>query len=168
MRKPAKSSASSGKAVLGEGDALPDMELCNQDGSSVKLSSFKGTNLVLYFYPKDDTPGCTREACSFQENLGALRKAKAQVVGVSADPATRHRKFADKYGLTFPLLVDDERTLMTKLGVLGEKVLYGKKSIGIIRSTFVVDKTGIIRKVFRKVKVDGHTETVLEALRLIG
>ena len=151
-----------------EGDNLPLAELLDQDGTPVSLSSFRGKNLVLYFYPKDDTPGCTREACCFQEKLSAFKKAKVVVVGVSADPVQRHRKFADKYGLSFPLLVDENKQFAAACGVIGEKVLYGKRSVGIVRTTFVVDKAGTIRRVFRKVKVDGHTDEVLAAIKAMG
>jgi peroxiredoxin Q/BCP len=147
-----------------EGDRMPLAELLDQDGKSVNLSEFIGKPFVVYFYPKDDTPGCTREACGFQENLSGLKRAKARVVGISADSVQRHRKFADKYGITFPLLVDEDRKYMEKCGVIGEKVLYGKRSLGIIRTTFIVDKAGKIHRVFRKVKVDGHIDEVLEAL----
>jgi peroxiredoxin Q/BCP len=129
-----------------------------------ELAEFRGKPLVLYFYPKDDTPGCTREACNFQEKLAEFKRAKVQVVGVSADSAERHRKFANKYGLQFPLLVDADRAFANACGVIGEKVLYGKRSIGVIRSTFIVDEKGIVRHVFRNVKVDGHAEQVKSAL----
>lgn len=160
-----KTSASVG---LAEGDALPDCALLDQDGNVVKISSFRGSKLVLYFYPKDDTPGCTKEACSFQENLSGFRRAKAKVVGISADSSARHRKFADKYGLAFPLLVDEGKSYASTCGVIGEKVLYGKTSLGVIRTTFVVDREGKIFRIFRKVKVDGHTEAVLAALQQLG
>ncbi|MGC4070009.1 MAG: peroxiredoxin [Polyangiaceae bacterium] len=129
-----------------------------------RLSEFRGKPLVLYFYPKDDTPGCTREACNFQEELPEFKRLKVQVVGVSSDSAERHRKFADKYGLEFPLLVDADRAFANACGVIGEKVLYGKRSIGVVRTTFVVDKSGVIRHVFRSVKVDGHAEQVKAVL----
>lgn len=147
---------------------MPDVELPDQDGKPLKLSSLRGKKLVVYFYPKDDTPGCTREACSFQENLVRLRRRGVNLVGISADPVERHRRFADKYHLTFPLLVDQDRAYMTRCGVLGEKTLYGKKSIGVIRTTFVIDEKGRIRRIFRNVKVDGHTDQVLAALQELG
>jgi len=151
--------------TLKEGMKLPAASLVDQDGKACALSGFKGSWLVLYFYPKDDTPGCTREACSFQENLGAITRMKANVVGISSDSAARHRKFADKYQLSFPLLVDEDRAFAVACGVVGEKVLYGKRSLGVIRTTFIVDDMGIVRRVFRKVRVEGHTEEVLDALR---
>jgi thioredoxin-dependent peroxiredoxin len=154
--------------TLNVGEPLPRFELHDQEGKLVASESFLGKRLVLYFYPKDDTPGCTREACGFQKVLTQLKKVKAQVVGVSADSVERHQRFADKYHLTFPLLVDTDRSLANACGVIGEKVLYGKRSIGVIRSTFIVDEQGIVRKVFRKVKVDGHVDEVLTALRELG
>jgi peroxiredoxin Q/BCP len=150
--------------TLEVGDPLPAFELLDQDGKQVASSSFKGKKLVLYFYPKDDTPGCTREACSFQDGLSQLKRLKAQVVGVSSDSVERHRKFAAKYHLTFPLLVDADKALANACGVIGEKVLYGKRTQGVIRTTLIVDGAGIVRHIFRKVKVDGHTDEVLDAL----
>ncbi len=153
------------QATLTEGDLMPDVELLDQDGTPVKLSSLRAKRLVVYFYPKDDTPGCTREACSFQEGLTRLRRLGAGVVGISSDSAEKHRKFADKHSLSFPLLVDEGRAYAKRCGVLGEKTLYGKKSIGVIRTTFVLDEDRRIRRVFRNVKVDGHTEQVIAALK---
>jgi peroxiredoxin Q/BCP len=149
---------------LAVGDPLPAARLLDQNGQVRDLADLRGKRLVLYFYPKDDTPGCTREACSFQENLASFKKAKVHVVGVSGDSVERHRKFADKYHLSFPLLVDADRKFATACGVIGEKVLYGKRSIGLIRSTFIVDENGTVRRIFRNVKVDGHTEQVKTAL----
>lgn len=147
-----------------EGDLMPDVELADQDGTPVRLSDLRGEKLVVYFYPKDDTPGCTREACSFQENLASFHRLGAKVVGISGDSSAKHRKFADKYSLSFPLLVDEGRAYAERCGVLGEKKLYGKTSIGVIRTTFVLDADGRIHRVFRNVKVDGHTEKVIQAL----
>ncbi len=155
-------------AALAEGDPMPDVELSDQDGKMFKLSSLRGRKLVVYFYPKDDTPGCTREACSFTENLTRFRRLGATVVGISADSAERHRKFTDKYQLGFPLLVDEGRRYAERCGVLGEKTLYGKTSIGVIRTTFVIDERGRVARIFRKVKVDGHTEEVLKSLKELG
>lgn len=161
--KKAESAGSS--SLISVGSALPKAKLLDQDGKSIELSQFKGSWLVVYFYPKDDTPGCTREACNFQEQLATFKRQSAVVVGVSPDNALRHRKFADKYGLTFPLLVDEDKSFATACGVIGEKVLYGKRSLGVIRSTLIVDPSGVIRQTFHKVKVDGHTEVVLQALQ---
>jgi thioredoxin-dependent peroxiredoxin len=151
-------------ARIDVGDRLPAFELADQDGNHIKSSQLEGRRLVLYFYPKDDTPGCTQEACSFQENLNRLEKMKVQVVGVSSDSSERHRKFADKYHLGFPLLVDADRALANACGVIGEKVLYGRTSLGVVRTTLIVDESGVVRRVFRKVKVGGHTEEVIQAL----
>jgi peroxiredoxin Q/BCP len=163
-KKTAKRIDESTEALV-EGARMPLAKLCDQDGKVVDLAELIGQPLVVYFYPKDDTPGCTREACSFQEYLGGLRKLKATVIGISADSVSRHRKFADKYGIKFPLLVDEDKSYMTKCGVIGEKVLYGKRSLGIIRTTFIVDQSGKIYRIFRKVKVDGHIDEVLTALK---
>lgn len=160
----AKASNVAEKTAPIEGERMPLATLLDQNGKSVDMSELLGKPFVVYFYPKDDTPGCTREACSFQEHLAGFKRAKVKVVGISADSVQRHRKFANKYGIDFPLLVDEDKKYMTACGVIGEKVLYGKRSIGIIRTTFVVDKAGYIHRVFRKVKVDGHTEAVLETL----
>ncbi len=130
----------------------------------VKLSDFKGKKIVLYFYPKDDTPGCTREACSFQEHLGKIKKKGAVVVGVSADSVVSHEKFAGKYNLGFPLLSDETKKVCKAFGVWQEKSLYGRKFMGIVRSTFIIDEQGIVRHVFPKVKVDGHTQEILAVL----
>jgi len=154
--------------ALSEGDSMPDVELPNQDGTMVKLSSLRGKKLVVYFYPKDDTPGCTRQACAFSENLARFGRLGARVVGISADSVERHRRFADKYQLSFPLLVDEGRRYAERCGLLGEKTLYGKTSVGVIRTTFVLDQQGRIGRIFRKVKVDGHAEEVLAALRELG
>jgi peroxiredoxin Q/BCP len=162
-KSPKKAAESPSNLV--EGARMPLAKLSDQDGNVVDIAEFIGQPLVIYFYPKDDTPGCTREACSFQENFAALKKLNAKVIGISADSVARHRKFADKYGLKFSLLVDDDKSYMTKCGVIGEKVLYGKRSMGIIRTTFIVDPSGKIYRVFRKVKVDGHTNEVLTVLK---
>ncbi|MCC7166850.1 MAG: thioredoxin-dependent thiol peroxidase [Rhodospirillales bacterium] len=150
--------------TLAAGSPAPDFTLMADDGKPLTLSSFKGKPVVLYFYPKDDTPGCTREACAFQENKARFAKAKAQVIGVSRDSTERHARFKQKYGLEFPLVADPEAQLCKTYGVWKEKVLYGKKSLGIERSTFLIDATGVVRKIWRKVKVEGHEAEVLAAL----
>lgn len=149
---------------LKEGDKAPEFSLPDDSGKTVKLSDFKGKNVVLYFYPADDTPGCTKESCSFSENIGVLKKKNAVVLGVSPDGVDSHGKFKAKYTLSFPLLADTERKVATAYGAFGRKVLYGKESYGIIRSTFVIGPDGKIKKAFRHVRVDGHTDQVLEAL----
>ena len=146
------------------GDAAPDFTLEAGGGSSVVLKKLKGKKVILYFYPRDNTPGCTREACSFNENLAKIKRKGAVVLGVSADTADSHGRFAEKYGLTFPLLSDPDRAVIKAYGVWKEKNMYGKKSMGIERTTFIIDERGKIASIFRKVRVDGHTDAVLAAL----
>ncbi len=150
--------------MLKEGSKAPDFSAPDQNGAKIKLSSFKGKkNVVLYFYPKDMTPGCTTEACDFRDHS---RKFKNTVIlGVSIDPPERHRKFIDKYDLPFDLISDTDKKVVHKYGVWQEKSLYGKKFMGIVRSTFIIDKKGVIRKIYPKVKVKGHAEDVLQALK---
>jgi peroxiredoxin Q/BCP len=150
--------------ALTEGARAPEFTLPGGDGTTVALSGFKGRKVVLYFYPKDDTPGCTREACSFQEHRVAVGKKGAVVIGVSPDSPASHGKFAQKYGLSFPLLSDEDRKVAKLYGVWKKKSLYGKTYMGVERSTFIIDERGIIVRIFRKVKVDGHTEDVLNSL----
>jgi len=151
-------------AMIEEGKKAPDFELPSSEGGEVKLKDLRGKAVVLYFYPKDDTPGCTREACAFRDNQAALKKKDVVVLGVSGDSVASHDKFKAKYKLNFPLLSDPDKAVAKKYGAWGEKVLYGKKSVGMIRSTFVIDGEGVVRKVFPRVKVDGHAEKVLEAV----
>lgn len=149
---------------LKEGAKAPDFTADDQNGEPVKLSSFKGKKqVVLYFYPKDMTPGCTTEACDFRDNLKLFKNTV--ILGVSPDSAERHRKFIEKYGLTFTLISDPDQKVANLYGVWQEKSLYGRKFMGIVRSTFVIDKTGILRKIFPKVKVKDHVEAVLDALK---
>jgi peroxiredoxin Q/BCP len=149
---------------LREGDKAPDFSLPSSTGKDVKLSELRGKNVVLYFYPKDDTPGCTKEACSFRDSLPKFGAVDAVVLGVSRDSLESHAEFIKKYGLNF-VLVSDEGLEANKLyGTWVEKENYGKKYWGTERSTFVIGKDGKIKKVFRKVKVDGHEQEVLEAL----
>ena len=150
-----------------EGTRAPDFTLATHDGGQVKLSSLRGTPVVLYFYPKDDTPGCTKEACGFRDAAKALAKHGAVVLGVSRDSAASHAKFRDKYSLPFTLLVDADHAVAEKYGAWREKTLYGKKSMGIVRSTFVIDAAGKVAKVYRSVKAEGHAAQVLEALAAI-
>jgi peroxiredoxin Q/BCP len=146
------------------GDKAPAFSLKNTEGKTVKLSDFKGKKLALYFYPKDMTPGCTKEACGFRDASGALLKNRAAVLGVSRDGLTAHQKFKGKYSLPFPLLSDEKATVSKAYGVYKQRNLYGRRSWGIERSTFVIDPDGIIKASFRKVKVDGHVDEVLAAL----
>ena len=150
--------------MIEEGKQAPAFALKAADGSKVALSGFKGKYVVVYFYPKDDTPGCTLEAQGFNKALAKLDKLGAAVVGVSKDDLPSHCKFRDKYGLKFPLLSDPDGKVIEKYGAWGEKNMYGKKSMGIIRSTVIVDPKGKVAKVFRKVKVDGHVDAVLGAI----
>jgi peroxiredoxin Q/BCP len=147
------------------GDPAPDFSALDDSGSPVKLSDFKGRKVVLYFYPKDDTPGCTREACGFRDGLGAISTADAVVLGVSADSVESHRKFREKYGLNFPLLADTDRAIVEDYGVWKEKTNYGKTYMGIERTTYIVDEAGRISHIFPRVKVDGHCEEVVAALK---
>ena len=150
-------------AMLDVGDKAPAFSLEDQSGKPVKLSDFKGKTVVLYFYPKDDTPGCTREACAFRDEHSALRKAGAVVLGVSPDSGVSHAKFAGKYGLPFPLLADTDHAVSEKYGAWGEKSLYGRKFMGIIRSTFLIGADGHIAKIYSG--TDWTPETVLADLR---
>ena len=154
--------------MIKEGQKAPDFVLPSSDGRDIALADLRGKPVVLYFYPKDDTPGCTKEACAFRDARAQLTKAGAVVLGVSPDPVERHQKFKQKYDLNFPLLADPDHAVAEKYGAWGEKTLYGKKSMGIIRSTFLIDKEGVVRKVWPKVKVDGHDEQVLAALKELG
>jgi peroxiredoxin Q/BCP len=135
------------------------------EGKKVKLSDFKGSPVVLYFYPKDDTPGCTKEACAFRDRSAELKKLGAVVLGVSPDTPASHTKFRDKYSLNFPLLADESHEVAEKFGAWREKNMYGKKSMGIQRSTYLIDGQGKVAYVWKKVSVDGHDQQVLEALQ---
>ncbi len=147
-----------------EGDKAPDFTLADDQGKKIKLSSLKGQPVVLYFYPADDTPGCTAEACAFRDRKAELAKAGAKVLGVSPDTTESHGKFRDKYELNFPLLADPDHAVAEKYGAWRERNMYGKKFMGIQRSTFLIDSQGKIAKVWKSVKVDGHDEQVLQAL----
>jgi thioredoxin-dependent peroxiredoxin len=146
------------------GQKAPDFQLPSGDGKTLSLKDFTGKKIVLYFYPKDDTSGCTKEACSFESNKSAIKKNGAVVIGVSADSVSSHAKFAEKYGLTFPLLSDEKKDLINAYGVWKEKSMYGRKYFGIERTTVVIDEKGIVQHIFNKVKVDGHTDEVLAVL----
>lgn len=150
--------------MLKVGDKAPSFTLSTGNGTSIALKDLKGKKVVLYFYPKDNTSGCTKEACSFQENLSSLRKRGAVVLGVSADSAESHARFAAKYSLSFPLLSDEKKEILKAYGVWKEKSMYGRKFMGIERTTFVIDDAGKISHIFPKVKVDGHVNEVLAVL----
>ncbi len=149
-----------------EGKAAPAFSGVAHTGEKVALKDFKGEkNVVLYFYPKDDTPGCTKEACSFRDNHKQFDDANTVIIGVSRDSVASHNKFIDKYDLPFWLISDEDEKICNKYDVIKEKNMYGKKVMGIVRSTFIIGKDGKIKKIFPKVKVDGHTEEVLAVLK---
>jgi len=151
--------------MLDEGKKAPVFTLNNQDGKSISLKDFNGKKVVLYFYPKDDTSGCTKEACSFRDGLPEFNNLNAVILGVSPDSVESHKKFAEKYNLPFTLLSDEPREIIEKYDVWKEKNNYGKKYMGVERTTFLIDENGMIKKIFRKVKVDGHDQELLEALK---
>ena len=143
----------------------PDFTLLSDSGEQVRLSQFRGSPVVLYFYPKDDTPGCNREACAFRDLKQDMEKLGAVVLGVSPDTVESHQKFREKFKLNFPLLADVDHAVAEAYGAWREKVRFGKKSMGIQRSTFLIDADGVVRKVWKNVQVDGHDAQVLDALR---
>ena len=147
-----------------EGDQAPKIALSDETGTVVSLDDFPGKKKVVYFYPKDDTPGCTKEACSFRDNYDEILKRGAVVIGISADSLESHGKFKSKYGLPFYLLCDPDKTVIEAYGAWGEKTNYGKTYMGIIRSTFVLDENNKVIKVFLKVKTEIHGQEVLEVL----
>jgi peroxiredoxin Q/BCP len=147
------------------GQPAPDFTLPTDSGSKIKLKELRGKPVVLYFYPKDDTSGCTAEACGFRDNAAAFKKLKAQVIGVSKDSVASHDKFKKKYDLNFPLVSDGDGKICEKYGTWVQKSLYGRKYMGIERATFLIDKDGTVAKVWHKVKVAGHVDEVADALR---
>ena len=150
--------------MLSTGDPAPDFTLSDADGNPVSLSDFKGQKVVLYFYPKDNTPGCTKEACGFRDARDDYMEANAVVIGVSPDSEKSHQRFREKYDLPFLLLADPERQAIEGYDVWKEKNMYGKKYMGVERSTFIIDEDGILLEILRKVKVDGHVQSVLASL----
>jgi peroxiredoxin Q/BCP len=146
------------------GQKAPDFTVMTDDGTKVKLSDFKGKKVVLYFYPKDDTPGCTKEACAFRDGIDEIKAKGAVVIGVSTDSVESHKKFKSKFDLNFPLLADTDKKIVEAYGTWKEKSMYGRKYMGIERTTFVIDEQGKIAHIFPKVKVDQHYDEVLEAL----
>jgi peroxiredoxin Q/BCP len=152
--------------MIEEGKAAPAFSLTDGDGNKVSLKDLKGRNVVLYFYPKDDTPGCTKEACGFRDLWKDIQALNTVVLGVSADGAESHRKFTTKYKLPFPLLSDPDRAVMEKYGAYGEKMMYGKKTMGVIRSTVLIGPDGKVKKHWKRVaKAETHPEQVLEVLK---
>ncbi len=153
--------------MLEVGQPAPEFTLPDQNGREVSLASLRGKPVVLYFYPKDDTSGCTAEACAFRDARDLYRKAGAEVVGVSPDPVKSHAKFVEKHQLNFTLLADEGSVVCGLYGVWKEKSMYGKKYMGVERTTFVIDKSGAIVRIFPKVKVNGHVDAVLEAVEAL-
>lgn len=145
---------------LSEGMMAPSFEGTDQDGNSVKLADFTGSKVVLYFYPKDDTPGCTAEACNLRDNWDSFLKKGFKVIGVSPDNEKSHRGFAKKYSLPFPLIADTSKKIVNDYGVWGEKKMYGRTFLGVIRTTFIIDEKGIIEKIINKVDTGEHTKQI--------
>lgn len=150
--------------MIKEGDEAPHFELTDTQGNTVRLSDFKGNKLVLYFYPKDDTPGCTVEACEFRDYISAFEERDAFVLGVSPDGQSSHEKFTAKHNLPFPLLSDTDKSAARAYGVWGEKKSFGRTYMGVHRTTFVIDEKGLISRIFRNVRPRGHGQKVLELL----
>ena len=148
---------------LQEGEKAPNFTAKDQDGNKVSLSDFKGKKVVLYFYPQDDTPTCTVEACNLRDNYSLLKQAGIVVLGVSPDDEKKHKKFEKKYNLPFTLLVDDDKKIIDKYGVWGEKKLFGVKYMGLNRTTFLIDEKGVIKKIFLKPRSKMHSEEILDA-----
>lgn len=151
--------------MLEVGDKVPAFTLRQTDGEKVKPGDWKGRKVVLYFYPKDDTPGCTKEACSLRDGFKELKKAGVEIYGISPDSVESHQKFSEKYSLPFPLLADPDHKVADKFGVWVEKNMYGKKKMGIKRSTFIIGEDGKILDVIKTVKTDTHSDQLLERLR---
>ena len=147
------------------GAKAPDFKLPGDNGTTVNLADYKGQKVVVYFYPKDDTSGCTKEACGFNDNLKKLEKLATAVIGISKDSVKKHDKFKEKYGLTFPLASDENSDTCEKYGVWVEKSMYGRKYMGIERATFLIDEDGKIEQIWRKVSVTGHVEDVMKAIK---
>jgi peroxiredoxin Q/BCP len=152
-------------SLIDPGKKAPAFSLQDQSGKTHKLSDYQGQPVVLYFYPKDDTPGCTRESCAFQDNLPKFKKSKAQILGMSVLGTDSKQRFADKYSLTFPLLADEDHAVMEKYGVWQEKSNYGRKFMGVVRTTYLIGADGKVAKRWDNVKVDGHAEAVLAAVQ---
>lgn len=143
------------------GDAAPEFTIKNQAGKEISLKDYKGKKVVLYFYPKDDTPGCTAESCNLRDNYSSLKKKGYEIIGVSADDEKSHKKFATKFKLPFDILADTERDIIEKYGVWGEKMLFGRKYMGIIRTTFIINEKGKIEKIITDVETEDHTKQIL-------
>jgi peroxiredoxin Q/BCP len=153
--------------MIKENTKAPDFKLLNQEGKSVSLSDFAGKPLILYFYPKDDTPGCTTEACNFRDDYSVYKDLDVEIVGISPDDVASHGKFAEKYALPFMLLADEGHRVSEAYGAWGKKINFGKEYDGILRTTFLIDGKGVVRRVFEGVKPDGHSQEVMEALKAL-
>ncbi|WP_159518054.1 thioredoxin-dependent thiol peroxidase [Sunxiuqinia indica] len=153
-------------ALLNKGDIAPEFKGLNQNSEFVSLSDFRGKKLILYFYPKDNTPGCTAESCNLNDNYDAWIEKGYEIVGVSPDNVASHKKFADKFGFNFNLIADTEKEILQAYGVWGEKNMYGKKYMGVIRTTYVINEEGVVEEVFKKVKTKDHTSQIIKALDL--
>ena len=152
--------------LLKKGDVAPDFKGLNQNDETISLSDFKGKKVILYFYPKDNTPGCTAESCNLNENYDAWISKGYEVVGVSPDSVKSHKKFADKFGFKFNLIADTEQEILNAYGVWGEKSMYGRKYMGVMRTTYVIDEKGVVEEVFEKVQTKDHTNQIIKALDL--
>ncbi|MEQ8324562.1 MAG: thioredoxin-dependent thiol peroxidase [Vicingaceae bacterium] len=150
--------------TLKAGDKAPDFTGLNQDGQSVSLNDFKGKKLILYFYPKDDTPGCTAESCSLRDRWPELKSKGFKILGVSMDNQVKHQKFISKYGLPFPLIADTEKKIIESFGVWGRKKFMGREYDGILRTTFIIDENAVISHIIDKVKTKNHSEQILELI----
>jgi len=148
------------------GDKAPYFEGVNQDGKKISITDFLGKKLILYFYPKDNTPGCTAESCNLNDNYETWLAKGFEVVGISPDSEQSHRKFVDKYGFRFNLIADTEKEILQTYGTWGTKKMYGKEYMGVLRTTFVIDEKGVVEQIFEKVKTKDHSNQILEALKL--
>jgi len=152
---------------LKEGQKAPEIKAENQNGELISLSGFKGKKVILFFYPKDNTPGCTAEACNLNDNYSELTEKGFIVMGVSPDPVKSHKRFSDKFSFQYNILSDTEKKTLNNYGVWGEKKMYGKSYMGVLRTTFIVDEDGMIEKIIEKVKTKDHTNQILEELNLL-
>lgn len=150
--------------MLKSGDKAPDFSLQSDTGEKINLKDLKGKKVILYFYPKDNTSGCTKEACDFRDSIKTFNKKNAVIIGVSKDSTESHRKFKSKYELPFTLLSDESADILKKYGVWKEKSMYGRKYMGIERTTFIINEKGLIEKIFNKVKVNGHIEELIKSI----
>ena len=151
--------------TLTEGKKAPAFKGADQDGNTISLADFKGQKLVLYFYPQDNTPTCTEQACNLRDNYALLKKKGYVIVGVSPDDEVKHKKFETKFRLPFPLIADTDKKIISKYGLWAEKQMYGRKYMGVLRTTFVIDEKGYIRKIIQKPKVKQHAAEILEAMQ---